>query len=166
MSGQQKPAGAKPAFQTSLKGRALRLLGQREHTRIELERKLARYEEEPATLARALDELQAKGYLSEQRAAESLVHRRAGQYGAMRLRREMQDKGLARELIEQALASLADSELARAHAVWRRKFETLPATSQERAKQARFLLGRGFSAGIVASLFRREAGGENEPDCL
>ena len=47
MSGLQKPAGAKPAFQTSLKGRALRLLGQREHTRLELERKLARYEEEP-----------------------------------------------------------------------------------------------------------------------
>ena len=42
--------------------------------------------------------MQAKGFLNEQRAAESLVHRRAGQYGATRLRQEMQDKGLAREL--------------------------------------------------------------------
>ena len=149
MSGPQKPAGARPAFQTSLKGRALRLLGQREHTRLELERKLARYEEEPGTLAQALDELQAKGYLNEQRAAESLVHRRAGQYGAIRLRQEMQDKGLARELITQTLAGLKDTELARAREVWRRRFDAAPQTAPERAKQMRFLLTRGFSGEVV-----------------
>lgn len=149
MSGPQKPAGAKPAFQVSLKGRALRLLGQREHTRLELERKLARYEEEPGTLAQALDDLQAKGYLDEQRAAESLVHRRAGRLGAARLRQEMQDRGLARELIEQALAGLKDSELTRAREVWRRRFEALPIDAQERARQTRFLLTRGFSAEVV-----------------
>lgn len=149
MSGPQKPAGAKPAFQVSLKGRALRLLGQREHTRLELERKLARYEEEPGTLAQALDELQAKGYLDEQRAAESLVHRRAGRLGAAGLRQEMQDRGLARELIEQALAGLKDSELTRAREVWRRRFEALPIDAQERARQTRFLLTRGFSAEVV-----------------
>lgn len=149
MPGKQGPAGAKPAFQTSLKGKALRLLGQREHTRSELERKLRRYEETPGTLAQALDELQAKGYLSEERAAQSLVHRRAAQYGAARLRQEMQDKGLARELIEQTLAGLKDSELARAREVWRRKFEVLPTTPQERARQIRFLLARGFSGEVV-----------------
>ena len=158
MSGQQKPAGARPAFQVSLKGRALRLLGQREHTRLELERKLGRYEEEPGTLAQALDELQAKGYLNEQRAAESLVHRRAGQYGAMRLRQEMQDKGLDRELIDQALAGVKDSELSRAREVWRRRFDSLPASAQERARQTRFLLARGFSGEVV----RRALG--NTPD--
>ncbi len=61
----------------------------------------------------------------------------------------MQDKGLARELIEQTLASLKDSELQRARAVWRRKFETLPATPQERARQTRFLLARGFAGEVV-----------------
>jgi regulatory protein len=146
---EQKPAGNKPAFQPSLKGRALRLLGQREHSRRELERKLASYEQEPGTLAQALDELQAKGFLSEQRAAESLVHRRAGQYGATRLRQEMQDKGLARELIEQTLAGLKDSEISRAREVWRRRFEALPGDSKERARQTRFLLARGFSGEVV-----------------
>ncbi|MFZ5565568.1 MAG: recombination regulator RecX [Pseudomonadota bacterium] len=156
MSGPQKPAGAKPAFQVSLKGRALRLLGQREHTRLELERKLARYEEEPGTLAQALDELQAKGYLSEQRAAESLVHRKAGQYGAARLRQEMQGKGLARELIEQTLAGLQDSELARARAVWQRKYQTRPSTSQDRARQTRFLQARGFSLAVIARVVLKD----------
>ena len=45
----------------SLKGRALRLLSGREHSRAELEKKLAPHEEEPGQLARVLDELQAKG---------------------------------------------------------------------------------------------------------
>lgn len=161
MSGQQKPAGVKPAFRTSLKGRALRLLGQREHSRRELERKLERYEEEPGSLARALDELQAKGYLDEQRAAESLVHRRSGQYGATRLRQEMQDKGLARELITRTLAGLKDSELARAREVWRRRFDAAPQTAPERAKQTRFLLARGFSADVVHCLLR---GGEGDAE--
>ena len=149
MRDKQEPAGAKLAFQPSLKGRALRLLGQREHTRVELERKLRAHEQEPGSLARALDELESKGYLNEQRAAESLAHRRAGQYGAARLRQEMQDKGLARELIEQTLAGLKDSELSRAREVWRRRFDGLPADAKDRGKQTRFLLARGFSAEVV-----------------
>ena len=156
MTNKQEPAGKKPAFQVSLKGRALRLLGQREHSRRELERKLAPYEQEPGTLAQALDELQAKGYLSEQRAAESLVHRRAAQLGAARLRQEMQDKGLARELIEQTLANLKDSELSRAREVWRRRFVAPPADAKERARQARFLLARGFAGEVVRRVLGRD----------
>ncbi len=140
----------------------MRLLGQREHTRLELERKLGCYEEEPGTLAQALDELQAKGYLNEQRAAESLVHRRAGQYGAMRLRQEMQDKGLDRELIDQTLAGVKDSELSRAREVWRRRFDSLPASAQERARQTRFLLARGFSGEVV----RRALGSKPEDEAV
>jgi regulatory protein len=52
-------AFAKP----SLKGRALQLLSRREHSRAELERKLAKHEEEPGQLRRALDELAARGFI-------------------------------------------------------------------------------------------------------
>ena len=51
--------------QPSLKGRALRLLSGREHSRAELERKLQPFEEEPGSLAAALDELQSKGFINE-----------------------------------------------------------------------------------------------------
>ena len=61
----------------SLIGRALRLLAAREHSRAELERKLARFEEEPGTLARALDQLEAKDFISEERVLASVLHRRA-----------------------------------------------------------------------------------------
>ncbi|EYC49913.1 recombinase RecX [Hylemonella gracilis str. Niagara R] len=139
----------KPALSPSLKGRALRLLSQREHTRRELERKLARFEEVPGALAQALDDLQARGFLDEHRAAESLAHRRASAYGAARLRQEMQDKGLGRELITQTLAGLQSSEETRARQVWQRRFEAAPADAKERARQARFLLARGFSGDVV-----------------
>jgi regulatory protein len=47
-----------------------------------LERKLAPFEEQPGSLAVALDDLQAKGFISEQRVLESVVNRRATKLGA------------------------------------------------------------------------------------
>src|SRR6187402_1742977 len=98
--------------QLSLKGRALRLLSGREHSRVELERKLRTHEEEPGQLVRVLDELQAKGFISDQRAAESVLHRRAARLGAGRIRQELQGKGLDGELVQQVMAQLQGTELA------------------------------------------------------
>ncbi|WP_076999905.1 recombination regulator RecX [Variovorax sp. KK3] len=140
----------------SLKGRALRLLSQREHTRSELERKLARYEEEPGTLARALDELAAKNHISEARVVESVVHQRAARHGAARVRQELLHKGVAPDMVAEAVAALADSELERARAVWLQRFGTPPGSAAERAKQLRFMLSRGFAAGVVARVLRSD----------
>lgn len=146
----------------SLKGRALRLLSGREHSRAELERKLKGHEEMPGQLARTLDELQAKGFISEARVVESLIHRRAAKLGAARIRQELQAKGLAPEAVAEAVASLKDTELARAREVWRRKFGreggesegAAPPDAAARARQARFLLTRGFGAEVVRRVVR------------
>ncbi|XAH23293.1 recombination regulator RecX [Xylophilus sp. GW821-FHT01B05] len=135
--------------QLSLKGRALRYLSAREHSRTELSRKLAPHEEEPGEIERVLDELTAKGFLSEARVVESVVHRRAARLGAARIRQELQQKGIAPELMAAALAGLKDSELARARAVWQRKFDAPPADAAERARQTRFLMTRGFASEVV-----------------
>lgn len=137
----------------SLKGRALRYLSQREHSRPELERKLARYTEQPDELAEALDALQAKGFISEARVVESVLHQRAAQFGSLRLRQELQHKGIAPAAIAEAVASLKDSELERAAALWRRRFEA-PTDAKERARQTRFLLARGFSGAVVARVLK------------
>jgi regulatory protein len=134
----------------SLKGRALRLLSGREHSRAELERKLAAHEEEPGQLARVLDELQAKDFINEQRVVDSVVHRRSGKLGAMRIRQELQSKGLDSEKVQHALAGLKSTELARAREVWLRRFDSLPADAAARGKQARFLAARGFSSEVIA----------------
>jgi regulatory protein len=135
--------------QLSLKGRALRLLAGREYSRQELERKLAPKEEEPGQLKQALDELQAKGFIDEQRVVDSVVHRRAPRLGAGRIQQELRAKGVDAEAVAAAMASLKDTELQRAREVWRRKFGTPAADAAERAKQARFLLVRGFSGEVV-----------------
>jgi regulatory protein len=133
----------------SLKGRALRLLSSREHSRSELERKLASHEEEPGLLRRVLDELQAKGFINHQRVVDSVVHSRAAKLGAARIRQELQRKGLEAELVAQALAGLRTTELQRAREVWRRKFDRPPADAAERGKQTRFLMARGFAPEVV-----------------
>jgi len=138
-----------PRPQLSLKGRALRLLSGREHSRSELERKLALHEEEPGQLRRVLDELQAKGFIDHARVAESLIHRRAGKLGASRIRQELQAKGLDAELVAQTVAGLRATEVERAREVWRRKFDALPVDAAERGKQARFLAARGFDGDVV-----------------
>lgn len=140
--------------QPSLKGRALRLLSGREHSRAELQRKLAQHETEPGELARALDELQAKGFINEQRVVESVLHRRAARLGASRVRQELQAKGLDPQAVADAVASLQDTEEARAREVWRKKFGAPPVDANARAKQMRFLLTRGFGSDIVRRVVR------------
>jgi regulatory protein len=148
-----------PLGQLSLKGRALRLLSGREHSRAELERKLAAHEEEPGQLARVLDELQAKDFINEQRVVDSVVHRRSGKLGALRIRQELQAKGLDSDKVGEAVAKLKASELARARDVWARKFAAPPADAAQRGKQARFLAARGFDGEVVRRVLA--SGGED-----
>jgi regulatory protein len=135
--------------QPSLKGRALRLLSGREYSRAELERKLKSFEEEPGSLAQVLDELQAKGFINEQRVIESVVHRRAAKLGTARLKQELQGKGLDPEAVTEALAGLKATEHERAREVWRKKFGAPPADAQAAAKQMRFLASRGFGGDVI-----------------
>jgi regulatory protein len=129
--------------QPSLKSRALRLLSRREHSRFELEQCLGGFEESPGTLAQVLDELQAKGFISEQRVLESVVHRHAAKLGVARIRQQLLAKGLEPEAVAQAVEQLRSNEVERAREVWRKKFGTPPAYASEYARQVRFLASRG-----------------------
>lgn len=139
----------------SVKGRALRYLAQREHSRAELSRKLARTLPEgdsvdaAAQIDQVLDELAAAGLLSDARAAESVLSVQGRRFGTRRLKLVLQAKGLAPALVQDTLQQARGSELARAREVWQRRFGTPPADAQERAKQMRFLAGRGFDGEVI-----------------
>ena len=96
--------------------------------------------------------LQEKGYFSEQRFVESRVHVRAGRYGNLRIRQELSQHGIA--LDADTAARLKDTELARAHDVWRRKFGALAEDAAGRAKQMRFLSSRGFSPEVIGRVVK------------
>lgn len=148
-SSRSKAAGTKRVAQLSLKGRALRLLAGREHSRAELERKLSEHAQDAGELTRILDDLQAKGFINEARVVESVIHRRSERLGSARIAHELRAKGLPPDAIAQAVGQLQASELDRAHALWSRKFGQAPAEPKEQARQMRFLLARGFSAEVV-----------------
>ena len=160
--------------QRSLKGRALQWLAQREQSRSELRRKLLPHaiaeseaEAEAATagsdvaaqspvnrVEAVLDWLEAHNYLSHERFAESRVHARASRFGNLRIRQELKQHQVT--LSPEAAQALKDSELRRARAVLERKFNAAPTTLAERAKQARFLSGRGFSPAVISQALRRD----------
>jgi len=144
----------------TLKGRALRALARREHSRAELERKLTPHAESAEQLQALLDRLVETGLLSNERFAQSVVHRRAATRGAAVVRHELRAHGLSDEAVAEHVASLERSEFERARALWVRRFGSAPQSLAERARQSRFLLARGFSAAVV----RRVVGGEDEGD--
>lgn len=150
----------------SLKGRALRYLSAREHSRLELRRKLLRYAEEGDDVDAVLDMLESAKLLSQERFTESLVHRRMARFGNNRILSELQQHGLQDDLIAQARQDLTQDEDARAIAVWRRKFVAAPSSSEERARQMRFLAQRGFSGSAIRAVFRwvRDEGFQHETD--
>jgi regulatory protein len=133
----------------SLKARALKLLSMREHSRLELERKLREHETREGELAEALDALAARGFISDERVADSVLHRRAGKLGASRVKAELQAKGLDEAVVREAVEQLRGTEVERAREVWRRKFGHPPADAAERVRQMRFLAARGFSGEAI-----------------
>ena len=170
----------------SLKARALQWLAQREHSRLELRRKLLRHarlrdaardaaavadgESPPTGDARSpasvraasaaevdalLDWLQAERHLSDARFVESRVHARVARYGNRRIQQELQQHGT--KLDDAGRAQLKASEMLRARTLWQRRFghtAITPCDAAARAKQMRFLAGRGFSAEVIHRVLR------------
>jgi regulatory protein len=146
----------------SVKGRALRWLAQREHSRAELERKLARHVEDTpeasaaAQIAAALDELAARGLISETRVAESVLASHAPRYGARRLKQTLQAKGLEPELVAATVQQARSTELERARDIWRRRFGAPASDAAGRARQMRFLAGRGFEGDVIRRIVQAQ----------
>ncbi|BAN22226.1 recombination regulator RecX [Caballeronia insecticola] len=140
--------------QRSLKGRALAYLSRREYSRAELSRKLRPYAEEADSLEALLDSLERDGWLSNERFVESVVHRRASRMGGGRIVSELKRHAVGEALISETADKLAQTETARAKAVWDRKYGVLPETPTERARQARFLAARGFSSGTIGKILK------------
>ncbi len=137
-------------MELTLRERALRFLARREHSRVELARKLGQYAESAEQLAALLDELTARRLLSDERYTEMRVHARAARFGNARLAQELRTQGVAEEIVGAALAAEVD-ELTRARQVWSRKFgeHAKAQDAAAQARQIRFMMSRGFSGETI-----------------
>lgn len=157
----------------TLKAKALTYLAQREHSRIELRRKLLSHVDRQPRAAGSsplsadapapalpteqevddlLDWLAAKDLLSADRFIETRVSAREGRFGNLRIHRELAQHGMA--LDAETAQQLKDSELARARAVWAKRFGTPAVDAADRARQMRFLSARGFSSETVGRVVK------------
>lgn len=174
------------ALDARLRAKALACVALREHSRVELRRKLLVYLDRQERSAAAhvrpgtmpgdaeveadieaqaasaqppgascvdavLDWLAERDLLSAERFVETRVQARASRFGHLRIRQELMRHGV--ELDATTDQRLRDTELARAHVVWSRRFE-LPSDAKDRSRQMRFLLARGFSADIAIQVLR------------
>ena len=153
-----------PAPKPSLKARALRYLAAREHSRLELGRKLARHASEDDNIDALLDWLEAQKFLSESRFAESLVNRRAARFGNSRILSELHSHGLDEATVSSMRSTLLEDEEERAWQAWKKKFSGAPESAEVRAKQMRFLQQRGFSHAAIQTTMKRIGRGETDQD--
>lgn len=126
---------------------ALRLLARREHSRRELEQKLARRGWEEALIASCLDELALAGLQSDERFAESFARARIDRaYGPLRIRAELAQRGIDRSLAQAVLRTLAPDWLAVAADWYERRWgQEPPADLRDKARRQQALARRGFT---------------------
>lgn len=127
-----------------LRARALGLLARREHSRAELRRKLAPHAQEGVDLESLLDDFTSRGWLSEERFVEQAVRAKARRFGPLKIAHHLREKGIGEEAIARALRETQGAVDERLEAAWRSRFGEPPAGDADRARQVRFLQGRGF----------------------
>jgi len=139
----------------NLRERALGYLTRREYSRQELYRKLLPYAGEE-DLDGLLEEFRQRGWISDARYADQMVHARKGKYGSRKVAHELRSHGVAEDLVEKAVREVQNEEMDTARALWRKKFGAQPVNREEWAKQARFLQSRGFGMDTIRSVLRGE----------
>ena len=150
--------GAELLSLSEVRAKAITLLARREHSRLELRRKLARARGDEDVIDTVLDALEAEKLLSDQRFAESLARVRGARFGSRRVADDLRRTGVGVEAVA-LVDSLKASDDERARAVWERKFGAAPADAAARAKQMRFLLARGFPTDVIYRVVPRPARG-------
>lgn len=146
---ERKPVRVKQPL--SLMARAVGLLAKREYSYQTLRTALSRYisREDVHVLDTVLEQLQAKGYLSNKRFAQVRTQTRLRQYGNRRICQELRRNGIEESLIDETMKEFGQEEETRCREIWKRKFGRQPETPKERDKQIRYFLYRGFSYRVI-----------------
>ena len=152
----------KTPLEKSLRQRALEYLGKREYSYMELGQKLKAYADDSDDIPALLEDFKARGWLSDARFTEQIVHARQSKFGSAKIAHELREKGVADELIADAIEQVKDNELENATEVWRKKFKAGPKSREEWAKQARFMQSRGFGFDMIKKVLSTAEAEEND----
>lgn len=137
----------------------LRCLVRREHSTVELARKLRAKAFSPEQISQALQELIAQGYLSDARFIENYTRYRLNSgWGPVMIEQELLEKGVSPGLISQQIALLDEDWITLARQVRQKKFgAAMPQTLTDILKQKRFLQYRGFTLDHINQVLDKES---------
>jgi regulatory protein len=120
---------------------------------VELGRKILTYSESleisKADLELVLDELEEKDWLSDDRFSEQFVLSKKRKFGARKIAHELKLRGVNESIISRVLRDIKDDEFLLAKKIWEKKFNQIPITIDEKAKQIRFMQSRGIEVVII-----------------
>ncbi len=136
------------------------MLARRDHSRAELARKLLPHARGADEVEALLDDLAARKLLSDERYAEARAGSLARKFGASRIAHELRRQGVSDETAARAVEVARATELERARQAWEKRFGAPAPDAAGRAKQMRFLQGRGFSFDVI----RKVVGGTEDAD--
>ena len=136
---------------------AYRAVGHRDRTVAELRTFLERKRVEPESIAAAVTELRQAGLLDDDRYAHRFAEdkRELDSWGAERIARELQRRGIAPDLIEAVVTDRSrDVELETALLLLQRRVPP-PADDRDRDRAWRLLIRRGYEAELAYEAVRR-----------
>ena len=145
----------------NLRKSALKLIAYKEYTEEGLKSRLTRV---PAfkselglvkAISQILEEFKEKGWVSDQRAVDSLLNQKAEKYGINRINEDLKRIGAPKDIIEKSLLSLKDSEHIRAKLILEKRFNAPPTSYKEVCKQKNYLHRKGFSFNICNEIVDR-----------
>lgn len=106
--------------------------------------------ERPMDVIKAiLDDFQQRGWLSDARFTEQMVHARKSKFGSARVANELKEKGVADDLIAAAVVAIKETEFENALSICQKKYAAPPTSREDWARQARFLQSRGFTFELI-----------------
>lgn len=136
------------------KASAMASLAMREHSVLELQQKLLRKGMPEGIVAEVLTDLQQNNLLSNERFAEVYWRQRAGKgFGPIKIRYELQQKGIDDDMIQHAFEKSEVDFFATIQAVYDKKYHPKRCCDlKEKARRQSFLYRRGFPADMIKTL--------------
>ena len=139
----------------TVRARALHLLSRREHSRHELFQKLIQRGFAAQAIEPVLDELEQKTWLSDSRFAENMLRYRAEKgFGPVRIRFELRDKGVSESIIHDVFQQQSIDWFEQALKLWKKKYNQIPLSQNDRAKQQRYFSYRGFDSHYLTRIYQ------------
>lgn len=130
---------------------AVTLLARKDYCNGEMRRVLHSMTDDDMAVEVVLQRLREYGYLDDRRIAENMLSRfLRKQYGPVRIRLELRQRGIAREICENVISGCDTDWFQMAAESRSKKFgDSLPSEPKEKARQMRFLQSRGFTMDMI-----------------